>query len=181
MGFPLDRHLKQSAFTIVEVLIVVFIIIVLSIIVLTNYEFGGYQLTLDRSAHKLAQDLRKAEEIAMSAEGEKEFPPGGYGLYFNLLNPTSYILFADKDGNHTYSGENEMIKRIEPEKDIYISSFWSSDGSMLTSLNITFSPPDPTVRINGNQTLSAIVTLESGKTGETVDVSVNSAGLIEIK
>ncbi len=176
MGPFLNQHSKYSAFTLLEMLIVASIVIVLSIIVLANYERGGYQFTLQRSAHKLAQDLRRAEEMAMSAKefdgcGPSAVPDGGYGIYFNSSASTSYILFADCDGSNSYGGVSERIEEIELEESIEITS--------PTFLTINFVPPDPVVVVNQTPGGSVTIIL-TGKT-QSAAIAVNSIGLIEIQ
>ena len=182
MKLFLTKHFQYAGFTLIELLIVASIIIVLSIIVLANYEFGGYQFTLQRSTHKLAQDLRRVEEMAMSA---REFdcgllgiivPPGGYGIYFNIsAASTSYILFADCDGDDSYDEiGDERIEEMELEEGIKIAS--------PAFLTINFVPPNPVVVVNQiDQTPGSSVSITLiGKTQSTM-ITVNSIGLIEIQ
>ena len=75
---------KESGFTLTELLVVASIIILFSAIVLANYQTGNKQFALQRSAHKLAQDIRRAQEMAMSAkecEPCGNVVPPGYGIY----------------------------------------------------------------------------------------------------
>ncbi len=105
---------SQRSFTLIEITIVLGIIGLLAAIVLANYRGGERQFALLRSTHQLAQDLRRAEEMAISSqktplgwdtEGEV-FPRGGYGIYFKIdpEEPEHYeiILFADCDREGDY-------------------------------------------------------------------------------
>ena len=162
----------QKAFTLIELLVVTGIIILLSALVLPNYRTGESQLALQRSANKLAQDIRRAQEMAMSAkEFEGVVPPGGYGINFQT-NLTSYILFADLNNNKVFDS-GEAIETLSLERGVKISNL-----SPASPLTISFTPPDPTVNINLSNSL-AIITLSNN--GQTKIIKVNKAGLIYVE
>jgi len=180
------KMLKCKGFTLVEVVVSIFIIVLLAGIVFANYRQAGKQFALQRSASKLAQDIRRAEEMAMSA---KEYnginPRGGYGMHFDKTSSAkSYILFADCDGtNYQYdpggnpcNGLYEKIETINFEGEVKIFSLRSS-GVEVPSLDIVFTPPDPTIRVNKNEgkTASIYFTIDS----KIRSVEVNPRGLIE--
>jgi len=182
MKFSLAQHSKCSGFTLLEVLVVASIIIVLSIIVVVNYEFGGYQHNLQRSAHKLSQDLRRAEEMAMSVkEFEGSIPPGGYGIYidYNIM-PTQYILFADENGNKEYDVGEGVGDLISFEDYVQIDHACVEELCAL-QISVTFSPPDPTIRFNSQEESYAYIVLRSEKVEGYVTVWINDAGLVEIQ
>lgn len=134
----------DRAFTLIEILIVTVIIGVITSIVVLNYGRDKEQFALQRSAYKLAQDIRRAQEMAMSGkEFQGEVPRGGYGVYFTIDEPTHYILFADINEDRQYSA-GELVEDISLEKRIKIGELSSSP------LNIVFIPPDPTVRFSKN-------------------------------
>jgi len=162
----------QKAFTLIELLVVTGIIILLSALVLPNYRTGESQLALQRSANKLAQDIRRAQGMAMSAkEFEGVVPPGGYGINFQT-NLTSYILFADLNNNKIFDS-GEAIETLSLERGVKISNL-----SPASPLTISFTPPDPTVNINPSNSL-AIITLSNN--GQTKIIKVNKAGLIYVE
>lgn len=195
MRFSLNQHSKYSGFTLLEMLVVASIIIILSIIVVTNYELGGYQFNLQRSAYKLAQDIRRAGEMAMSV---KEFgdppsvPAGGYGIFLDSVNfsgiNTYYVLFADKNGNGQYNTSTNPLVDETVEGPIYfeehveINFLCLVGGYCGSAVSITFIPPDPAINFSNQPDVSlAEITLYSRKLGEEVMISVNPAGLIEIQ
>jgi len=168
--------MKNKGFTLVELMVVVSIISLLSVVVFANYRAGEKQFALQRSAHKLAQDIRRAQNMSMATQEFQGAVPGGYGIYFNITTSTQYILFADLNGSKTYDSSNEKVQTLEFEKRVSIIIL--SPGS---PLNIFFFPPDPTVLISGNPAInSASITLNfEGGSGKTI--KVNKAGLIEIE
>jgi type II secretory pathway pseudopilin PulG len=167
-------------------LVSIFIIILMSGIIFTNYRQSGQQFALQRSASKLALDIRRAQEMAMSA---KEFngmiPPGGYGVYFKI-NENWYTLFADCNNNGLYddpstttpcSGFPETVEgNIVIEKPVWICEVC---GLGVDEQIILFTPPEPKVTLSPAQDSSTVIVLRND--GQTKTVRVNKAGLIEIE
>lgn len=157
MGYKLQvTSFKNRGFTITELLVVIAIIGILSAILIPNYRSFKKQLALQRSATKLAQDIRRAQGMAVAAE-ECEPPPsscpigggvpkGGYGVFFSQSTPDSYILYADSGttpGLYRYTVREE-IETINLEKEVKI------DSVSPTQISINFMPPDPTVELKDN-------------------------------
>lgn len=166
--------MKQKSFTLIELLVVIGIITLLSAIILPNYRTGQTQFALQRSASKLAQDLRRAGEMAMSAKEFSGAPgtfKGGYGIYLNISEPNHYVLFADLDNDRIFDS-GEGVETLELEKKVIINNL--SPGS---PLNVVFTPPDPQVFISGGNEATIILSLETDLT-KTKTILVNKAGLI---
>ena len=183
---------KQKGFTLIEVLVSVFIVITLTTLVLANFEWGGYNFALERSLRGLSQQIRVVQEMALSSrEVDGSVPKGGYGIYLEETNLQKYILFADyeKGGGElrTYGPEDTIIGEYFLEKDVLISGLYFHS-SPLNRLNVVFFPPDPKVYISsGNGVLAGggpdffariILSAANGATGS---VSINGAGLIEVE
>jgi prepilin-type N-terminal cleavage/methylation domain-containing protein len=194
--------MKNRAFTLIEITIVVTIITIMATIFIANYKGGEKNFALQRSANKLGQDLRRAQEMAMSSQETPDsfgdpvtFPKGGYGIHFEE-DSSNYTLFADCDGGQDYdqSGTalscyyadqapgasiSEKLEILNLEKDIFISSV--SPSLPDNSLIITFFPPNPEITINGDPSITAAVitlTFEGAEAPRTV--SVYKTGLIDI-
>jgi len=164
----------SKSFTLVELLVAVGIIILLTALVLPDYRAGERQFALQRSASKLAQDLRRAQEMAMSAKEPPTAPDtfkGAYGINFQT-NSSNYILFADLDNDQIYDS-GEEIETLPLEKKVKISNL-----SPASPLTISFTPPDPTVNINPSDSL---VTITLTNNGQTKIIKVNKAGLIYVQ
>jgi prepilin-type N-terminal cleavage/methylation domain-containing protein len=165
----------KKAFTLVELLVTISIITILTAIVVFNYRSGGEQLALQRAANQLAEDIRRTMEMALSGkERAGSFPQGGYGIYFNTSSASSYIIFADSNGNKNYdSGEEVEVVKIK-EKNITIFSI--SSGS---SLSITFLPPVPEINfLPSSETVN--ISLRNSQS-QTKNIFINKVGLIEIQ
>jgi type II secretory pathway pseudopilin PulG len=174
---------KELSFTLIEILVSMFIIVLMAGIVFANYRQGGQQFALQRSANKLAQDIRRAQQMAMSAAGCPAgtgcagLIPPGYGIYVNQGN-TYYILYADTnppEGNGNYNGGDTTIETINFESGVSILSANPS------SFSINFKPPDPTINIRGaaGDVNEGTITL-SIASGASKTIKANKAGLIEI-
>jgi len=171
----------KRGFTLIELIVVTSIIILLSVIVFPNYRGIERQFALQRSAHKLAQDIRRAGEMAMSTKEFQGKVPAGYGIYLKQ-GEKDYLLYADTNppgGNEKYDGEDDKIETINLEKGVYIQNISPS------SLSINFKPPIPTIKIKkegGQDSTTAVITLslESDST-KTKIIKVNSAGLIDVE
>lgn len=182
--------MNSKGFTLTELLVVISIIILLSSIIFANYRAGEREFALSRSAFKLGQDIRRAQQMAMSAQevgpaGARIVPRGGYGIYLNP--PTEIILFADCDNDRQYNAQGnicgappnqfpERVENIELERGVRIQSLSPS-----SPLNITFEPPNPTVHLPpSHATITITLSLEADP-NRTRTIEVNRAGLITIQ
>lgn len=174
-----------KSFTLIELLVVISIISLLTVIVLPNYRTAEKQFALQRSAHKLAQDIRRAQEMAMSAKESQNrtppgIPPGGYGVYL-VKDGEGYKIYSD-GGNEKYGGSNDVDEEIiNLEKGVYIKDTVPASNNF----SINFKPPDPAVKIIDaagaeKDTLEIILSLKTDPS-KTKTVKVNKAGLIEVK
>ena len=187
--------MKNKAFTLIEITIVVTIIALLGTIFIANYRGGERQFALKRSAHKLSQDMRAVQEMAMSSQttplefGPETFPKGGYGIHFKK-DRSFYIVFADCNGNGEADETGaaltcedatelnpfpETIETIFLEENINVFDLSPISGG--NTLEITFFPPDPIVTINPSANSASIILSFDG---QTKTVSINSVGLIDI-
>lgn len=176
-----------SGFTLIELLVSIFIIIILFLMALANYRTGQQQLTLERAANKLAQDIRRAQEMAMAAEKCKgQIPKGGYGVYLRKVpeaDKKSYVLFCDIGNfpNGRYDPGSENVETIFFEGGVEIKEFTGNH------LNVIFIPPDPTVFFkdgNGLPLADATVAITiclSNNEARTKIITVNKAGLIDVQ
>lgn len=168
----------KKGFTLIELLVIITIIAFMSALVIPNLKFGEEQFAVQNSAHRLAQDLRRVAEMAMSSsELNGDIPQGGYGIYFKT-NENSYILFADYSGDKQYDGVSEKIleQSFLNERIIINELFYTISK---TELNIVFTPPDPIIHIKpGNGSMAEIFI--SDQVSEKI-ITVNKAGLISVE
>ena len=206
-GFLPKREKNSAGFTLLEITIVIVVITIMFSIFLVNYRGAEKEFALSRSAHKLAQDIRRVQEMAIASQTtppdfidpNPTFPEGGYGIYLKVTpleteKTGSYIIFADCDDDGEYDpigfgtasceGADEddpLPEKITEgflEEGIYISDVSAISGE----ITITFFPPDPetTIIIDGSSEAEAVITLTFDNES-TKTVSINKAGLIEIQ
>lgn len=183
----LSRIRSKKGFTLVEVLVVIAIMVIVLMVTLASYRVGSQRLALKRSVHKLSQDIRKAQEMAMSTrEFQGSIPQGGYGLIMSTVAqsgidfPHIYII-------STYAADNNPdtdTERITLEKGIKINKIYSISGGTETEVSeifFNFIPPAPQTCILGCTADGAkiILSLEQDPS-QTKTVKINKAGLIEI-
>jgi prepilin-type N-terminal cleavage/methylation domain-containing protein len=159
-----EYHKKGAGFTMMEMLVVIFIIGVMSSILVVNWRKNEQTYLVQRTAQEIAQNIRKAQDLALTSKkySVSEDVPSYYGINFATNNPTSYFIFADKNGNKTYQPSDFKIDN----KNILISSGVQIDYlSAGNNLDIAFSIPDGFTYVNG-QTVDS-TTIRIKKTGAT--------------
>jgi len=175
------KILRCKGFTLIELLTSIFIIIVIAGVVFANYRQGGQQFALQRSANKLAQDIRRAQAMAMGAKEYQGSVPPRYGVELTTTNQNYYILFADINDNGTYQSNPDLeVERIFLETGVRIAELFTI--SPQTDLWIAFKPPDPTTEIRdpgGPRSIGIIQLI--GANNQTKTITVNAAGLIEVQ
>lgn len=171
----MNRPNSSAGFTLIEVLVAIAIMIVLSGILLPNYKLAGDKLALLRAAYRLAQDLRRVQEMATSARALAGTVPPGYGVYLRT-GVTSYLLYADNGSQaQVYDSNDTTIETIYLESGTYIKEI-STD-----PMSINFKGPDPITSISGGiSSVSITLALEKDPT-RVVRVTINKAGLVYVE
>ena len=177
---------KQTGFTLVELLVVIGIVALLSALVTINWRGSQDNLALQRSAVKVSQDIKRAAELSLRGQSFSCATGSitGYGIYFDIASPNSYLIFADCNNDQTYNagpaGDGVIPNAVAPlESGVIISAVTSS------AVSIVFVPPDPTVTIkngSGAALLSAQITLSlQNNPSSTKVMTVNSKGVVSIQ
>ena len=177
----------------IEMVVTMAIILILTMVVFVNYRKGGQQLALNRAAHKLTQDIRRAQELAMSSTpfgtGPSPRVPSGYGIFFDTSQPESYSLFADLNGD-LYFNEEDGERVGDPiafEERVEISNLQDAAEISRDTIAIVFQPPDPQIffaRGPGDEIFedSVSVNIENADPSlGTRTISVNKAGLVDLE
>ncbi|MDP2909937.1 MAG: prepilin-type N-terminal cleavage/methylation domain-containing protein [bacterium] len=169
---------KERGFSFVELIVTMSVIVILTIASFPFYKSLKGDLALERSAAKLVQDIRRAQEMALSGRDfGNNFPEGGYGICFNSSSPSFYVIFADVNGNKIRDG-GEEVETVNFESNIKINSV--SGGT----LDIIFVPPNPDVFLTDlGVDLGSLVeiTISSSDGSRSKTIRVNKAGLVWIE
>jgi len=172
----------------VELIVVIAMIAILTLIAFPYYKSIQENHALDMAASQIIQDIRKAQEYALSSriDASGNFPVGGYGIYFNKTsNSTEYVIFADRATPSAPSGDKkranngtEDIETIKVEEGVKIQDLAQN------AIHAIFLPPDPQVFLT-NSSGSALVGTDAeikvcliSNSSKCRVIKVNVAGLI---
>ena len=140
------NNILQKGLTLTEMLVVVSIVVIFSTMVFANYGTGKESMALERAGQKLAQDLRRTQEMAMAGS----FGDGvnAVGIYFDRRDTDNiyYIIYENKDGNYSYGAGDTDKETINIEAGIKICNIVNT--SSTDTISISFAPPEPVTRID---------------------------------
>lgn len=189
----IDSSLR-TAFTMVEVAIILGVLIMIASIVLVSFPNLSQNIALQRSARQLALSFRKVQNMTFaSREISTGIVPAGYGFYFSRAAALgSYIIFADlRDatgvGNGRYDAATDfVVDTIRFESGVSIANLVSDLGGANQRqdvLNIVFQVPDARMSIKSDSVPvgeSAQIAL-TGRTGLIRNVIVRTTGQVYVK
>ena len=162
-----NSHIKKG-FTLVELLVVLVLMSLLTLVFLVRQQKFDSSTIMRSLAYSIALSLRQAQVYGISvrptAPGSANFATS-HGLFFQKSTSTSYLLFADQDGNNKFLGD-PIEKTFALGGNFTISEFCaiyysgatqvrrcsgaddSGGGSgTLSMLNIIFVRPNPDAQI----------------------------------
>jgi prepilin-type N-terminal cleavage/methylation domain-containing protein len=164
----------EGGFTLIELLTVTFIILIISVLVVANYHRGNRSVALSAQAARFAQDLRRAQESALSLRQINGMLPYGYGIYVRQ-GGSSYILYSDNNNDKIYN-DGEAQETVALDGNIEISSCLPNTAS------IDYIAPDLTAKINnGAGTELRVVFRVKNDASMTRSVVANIAGLVYVQ
>jgi len=194
----LRLFIKGSAgFAIVELVVAVAIIVVFFVIVISNFPQIRLQFSLSRVSYKFAQDVRRAQDMALSSVEHKDSNGNvqsvdGYGVYIDLRNfigslgNKKYIIYADASpGNQQYDTLTDYIAETidfsATEPEIIIKKL---NNVLRNKVSINFNSSNITTSITtlgrNQSSVGVIFSFESDVT-KIKTVSINTSGLVEVK
>jgi len=169
---------KQQGFSLVEMLVVIFIVVLISATLIVNWRKNEKQYLLQRAAQNIAQDIRKVQDMALNGTKYENQIPYSYGIFFDKNKKKSYQLFGDLNNNNTYqTSDMEIGAEVSIESGIEIDSL--SSGAQ--NLNIAFPIPDGFTKINPSSTIARIVIKKTGTTCPSLNCkTINIRGMGQI-
>ncbi len=184
--------MNKRGFTLIEVVVVIFVILILFTIVISNFSASKQQFSLSRVASQFEQDVSRAQNMALSSVPYKnslgvEQQIDGYGVYVDLtsLGNKKYILYADKSpGNNQYDVSDYIISQIDfssNEPGIVIKQINNITGNN-TSINFKLSNLLTSIsQITAGQNSISVVFTEVSDLTKTKSVLINKSGLIQVQ
>ncbi len=147
----------RQGFTMVELLVVIAIVAIISGFMVVNFRKSDESGKLQRTAQQIIQNIRKAQNMALASTEFGSDVPYAYGVYFEKQSLSSYILFADTNGNGKYDAPDGVVGNINLEKGIQIESF-----SVEPKLHINFLLPYALIEFNPSITEATIILKKEG-------------------
>jgi prepilin-type N-terminal cleavage/methylation domain-containing protein len=148
----------RRGFTLVELLVVTAILTILTAVVLANNaKFGGV-IRLRNLGYDMALTARQAQVYGISVRrfgtGATKFT-SSYGMHFESGSPSTYIMFADVNGNGIYDNAGEIVQTYTIGSGFSISSLCATptggtEACGLSKLDVAYQRPEPDARIYAN-------------------------------
>lgn len=179
------NKIRESGFTLIEVLVSLGIVGILLSVIVSNQSFYTDVSSISNLAEEISITFSQAQAYGIAV---KELTPGSsdfsasYGISFSLLSdgsPSAYIFFADRNGNGVYDGDwacsiggsSECVEKLNIYRGNYIYEICAirngqSDLCSPMRVDISFVRPDTEARVaffnNGGQTMN-IANMIGGK------------------
>ncbi len=184
-----------TGFALIELIIVVIIILALMAVVIPSFQENKLQFTLSKVAYQFAQDVRRAQDKALSSaqyvdsNGDQK-TIAGYGIYVDIdvLGDKKYILYADNanenPGNKAYDELDYIIETIDlnvTEPDVLIKQIDNASANKV-SINFNISNLNTTIsELTESQNSVSFIFALLSDLNKTKTVLVNSAGLVQVQ
>jgi len=196
---------SEKGITLVEIIITILIIALFTMITIANFPAIQKQYALSSATYKLAQDLRKTQDLGLSGvtlydSAKKSIAVKGYGLY---VNPTKseYIIYADvattsnTSGSQNFDNTNfikcdeydvssdtgdciiDTINIIQQNQNLTINGITNISSP---DVSINFTPPGPVTTISNLNSGSNSVDIILSNGVSSRKISVNTSGLINV-
>jgi|GEM_PF-1126406 len=181
----------QKGFSLFESLITIGLMAIFLTMSFINFREGENRVSLQRAGTEVAQDIRRAQEMALSGATCPGCTnePNGYGIVFDLkTSSSSYLIYADTvpvpQGNDFYVGDY-IIEEIEMEKGVIIKELLI-DSISVDKLCVNFHPPVPEVAIKEKQndddkTTGEIIISLASDPEQTKRITVGKGGFIDVQ
>ena len=170
----------KKGFTIIEILVVVFIVGLMSAILVVNWRKNEQTYLVQRTAQEIAQNIRKAQDLALSGKKAGTVTPSFYGVFYDKNDINNYIIFGDTNNNGSYqSSDWHEIIALNSGIEIYQLSSGNNQ-----SLTIKFSIPDGFTTIDPSATSATIGIRKIGTTCPSVsckNIIITNTGQITIQ
>lgn len=176
---------NNKGFTMVELMTVVAIIGIIAAIGAAGYRQGERRVILDNQTFGFMQDVRRAQERALSSRDTGAAAPGGYGIYLPSAG-NYYSIYADWNKNKSYDA-GEETERISLDGKIMILDMQvrkkNTSWTNTNSIDINYAAPNLTARIiwGGDEYEWAKIVFSVVNGSPTRTAVINIAGLVYVE
>lgn len=180
---------SQRGFTMVEIVVMLFVVMMVSAVVLTNFPGVSESINAQKSAQRLALSIRRAQSQALavrevSVNGVEIIAPA-FGIHIRKEAPTEYVFFADRNGDFQYrEADDSLIERSFLARGVSFSDFRDEYDRSLLIVNIVFRAPGGDMAIfdaEGAIGESALITVRAGGDGASRSVRVRTSGQVAVE
>jgi prepilin-type N-terminal cleavage/methylation domain-containing protein len=141
---------SNRGFTLVELLVSISIFSVITAVAVFNHARFNGTIVLTNLAYEVALSVRQAQfygiVVRQTTADATKFD-SGYGVHFDLANPTTYFIFEDiKSGanpNHVHDGSDITVETFRIQKGNTISKVCVDSNCSSPVVDITFVRPNP--------------------------------------
>ena len=202
MKVSFKKKIKENkGFTLIELLVTIVIFVILTGIILFNQ--GGFNsgIILRNLAYDIALNIKQVQNygIAVKESQTQRGSFSSYGIYFDMIDNKSFIIFADNDSNGRFTinpqfgtscpvGDPECIQKYSISRGSSINriclDIFCEDTA--TELTILFKRPDPhaLIYVGGDfiQAVSrAIIEVSSAGNAASTSIVVTQTGQIYVR
>ena len=146
---------SEKGFTLVELLVSLFVIALITALFLANYRSGQREREVIATGEKLVNGLREVQNMTIHRVNLTE-SDSGYGAYFNLSAPDRYLIFKDANNDRLYQA-GELTRTVMLGGETKLESI--APAGVSGQLEIFFLAPNPTLYINGASTPAAAASI----------------------
>lgn len=186
---PISTVLTRG-FSLIELVVVIGVMtLILAVMLANNGRFGG-AISLRALTYDVALSIRQAQTYGLAVRQFSSSFQSGYGVHFDDVSPTSYVIFGDSNGNGLYDA-GELVQQNQLNNGFRIAELCSAAGMgspmlrALPSLDILFKRPEPDAiiraKIGNTPTLQAQarIILKSPRS-DLMSVTVDTTGQISV-
>lgn len=181
------RASRENGHTLIEMLVVIAITTAMMSISMYNYYAHRKDDLLLAETQKIAQMLRRAQNLSLSPQlGGKIV--NGFGLNISTTSTGGVVtIFKDIEPspNFRYDGGDEKIEELNLDPNVKVYLLEAPIETFQQTLNVLYIPPDPIVSIynatgsTGAARAKIVVALNDGSKSRSIEF--NLTGLVEVK
>ncbi|MDD5121344.1 MAG: type II secretion system protein [Patescibacteria group bacterium] len=171
---------KSKAFSIIELVVVVFIIGVLSAMTIVNYRTGQRKDDLLTNSKEMLSVIKRSQSMALTGYKQtSNLTNYGYGIYVPSNNSTTYKLYIDQGAPNNYkwdaSASDESIEDYTLSPGLIIENAGCKD--------LVFTRPEGQVYCDGAALTSGaniFYSIKSSGNQTYLYIRINSKGRIDV-